>query len=201
MCLSFAVDATGCEYVFWVAAVSLWLILCLMIRRIYRTYWNSFMRCSLLSSISHQSAGSIDDNLSLARFLYFVTFASGGSATSPGVSKLSVVERSKKMDCSRRVLAIGSAIFYPRSKFNPVLGGQRSDFREVCNFSTLLQYISKTINRSDIKLSPACSPFNAVQTSVSLHFFYGIFLARSVPEGNSVTPSVKSPESKLGQWP
>ena len=65
---------------------------------------------------------------------------SGGGGKPPGVSKLRVVKlREKKTaDSSRRVLAIGGAIFYPRSKFHPVLGGKRSNFREIGTFSTLL---------------------------------------------------------------
>ena len=66
--------------------------------------------------------------LTLARLPYFATFPVQGGCDPPGVSKLSVVELSEKKtaDCSRRVLAIDSAFFYPRSKMDPVLGGQRS---------------------------------------------------------------------------
>ena len=45
----------------------------------------------------------------------------------------------------------------------------------------------KTINRSRIKLSPACFPFNSEQNKVSLQFTDGIFATHSIPEGNSVT--------------
>ena len=55
-------------------------------------------------------------------------------------------------------------------------------------FSNLRYYISKTINRSDIKLSLACFMINFVQSYVSLLFLGGIFMAHSVPEVNSVTP-------------
>ena len=44
----------------------------------------------------------------------------------------------KPADCPRRILGIGGAIFGPRSIFDPVLGGQRSSFREIGNFSNLL---------------------------------------------------------------
>ena len=77
--------------------------------------------------------------LTLARLPYFATFASAGGvvATPPGVSKLCIVElRGKTADCSRRVLAIGSAFFDPRPKNDPVLGDQMSNFREIGNFST-----------------------------------------------------------------
>ena len=91
------------------------------------------------------------------------------------------------MDCSRRVLAIGSAFYDARSKFDPVLGVKGQIFAKLAIFLTLRQYILKSINRSDIKLSPACSPFNSVRSYVSLKFLDGIFAAHSVPEGNSVT--------------
>ena len=58
----------------------------------------------------------------------------------PRVSKLSVVELSKKKttaDYSRRVRAIDGAFCGPRSKFDPVMIGQRSMFRKIVNFSTL----------------------------------------------------------------
>ena len=73
-----------------------------------------------------------------------------------------------------------------------------SNFRETGNLSILRQYISKTINRSDIKLSPVCSPFNSVQSYVSLLSFDGIFVADSVPEVNSVTPIGKIASGHTG---
>ena len=65
---------------------------------------------------------------------------------------LSVLELIKNTDCSRRVLAIGGAFFDARSIGDPVMRDQRSNFREIENFSALRAYISKTINRSYIKL-------------------------------------------------
>ena len=65
--------------------------------------------------------------------------------------------------------------------------GQRSNFSEIDTFSNILDAISKTINRSDIELSPACSPFNSEENEVSLQFIDGIFVTHSIPEGNSVT--------------
>ena len=44
-------------------------------------------------------------------------------------------------------------------------------------------------------------PFNSAQTYVYLSFLDEIFVGHSVPEGNGVTPSAKSPKGKLGQWP
>ena len=56
----------------------------------------------------------------------------------PHVSKLSVVELSKKAaNCSRRVLAIGGAFLDHRSIFVPVMRDQRSNVRKIDNFSTL----------------------------------------------------------------
>ena len=43
----------------------------------------------------------------------------------------------KAIDCSRRVLAIGGILFYPRSTFDLVMAGQRSTFGEIDVFSTL----------------------------------------------------------------
>ena len=49
----------------------------------------------------------------------------GGGCDPPRVSKLMVVELSKKIaDCSRRVLAIDGAFFCPRSIFDPVMRDQ-----------------------------------------------------------------------------
>ena len=39
-----------------------------------------------------------------------------------------------------------------------------SNFREIDNFSTLHEVISKTVKAIGIKLSPACSSFNSVDT-------------------------------------
>ena len=63
-------------------------------------------------------------------------------------------------DCSRRVLAIGGIMFGPRSIFDPVMAGQRSNFRKFHDFSTSRVDGIKTICRSVMKPSPACSPFN-----------------------------------------
>ena len=113
----------------------------------------------------------------------------GGGCDPPGVSKLSVVELSGKNqrialdEYSRLVVRF----FGPRSIFDPVMRGQRSNFREIGNFSNYIYCISKTIDRSDIRFSPACSPFNSQQYSVSLQFLDGIYVTHSVPEGYSVT--------------
>ena len=74
--------------------------------------------------------------------------------------------RKRPADCSRRVLAIGCIIFGLRSIFDPVMAGQRSNFRNFYDFSTLRVHISKTIYRSGMGPSPACSPFNSAQNEV-----------------------------------
>ena len=67
-----------------------------------------------------------------------------------------------------RVLAIGSVFFDPRSIFNPVMTGQLSNFRKIDNVSALHAYISKIMNRSDLKLSRAYSSFHSEQNRVLL---------------------------------
>ena len=85
-----------------------------------------------------------------------------------GVSKRSVVELSRKrpVDCARRLLAIGGIIFGPRLIFDPVMAGQRSNFRKFRDFLVSRVHISKTIDRSGMKPSPACFPFNSAQNEV-----------------------------------
>ena len=61
---------------------------------------------------------------------------------------------------------IGGVIFGPRSIFDPVMAGQRSNFRKFHDFSTSRVRISKTIDRSGMRSSPACSPFNYAQNEV-----------------------------------
>ena len=46
------------------------------------------------------------------------------------------------------------------------MAGQRSNFRKFLDFSNLRVHISKTINRSGMGPSPACSPFNSAQNEV-----------------------------------
>ena len=57
-------------------------------------------------------------------------------------------------------------MFGPRSIFDPVMAGQRSNFRKFYDFSTLRVHISKTIYRSGMGPSPACFPFNSAQNEV-----------------------------------
>ena len=93
----------------------------------------------------------------------------------------------KPADCSRRVLAIGGTFFDPRSIFDPIMRDQMSSIRKIDNFSTLHEDISIPINRRDIKLSLACSPFNSEQNQEQLPLIDGIFMTHTIPEGNSVT--------------
>ena len=72
--------------------------------------------------------------------------------------------RKRPADCARRVLAIGGIIFGPRSIFDPVMAGQRSNFRKFRYFLVSRVHISKTIDRSGMK--PACSPFNSASNVV-----------------------------------
>ena len=67
--------------------------------------------------------------------------------------------RKRPPDCSRRVLTIGSIMFGSRSIFDPVMTDQRSNFRKFHDSVSRVN-ISKTIDRSGMKPSPAYSPFN-----------------------------------------
>ena len=79
----------------------------------------------------------------------------------PSVAELSKKKNNKKttVDCFRGVPTRDRkfVLFYLRSIFGPVMRGRRLDFSEIGKLSALQAYISITINRSDIKLSPARS--------------------------------------------
>ena len=62
--------------------------------------------------------------------------------SNPMVIKLSGKKTSGLLS---RVLAFGGAFFDPRSIFELVLRGQRSNFREIDKFSNLHQYISSDV--------------------------------------------------------
>ena len=92
--------------------------------------------------------------------------------------------------------------FYTRSKCDPILRGHRSHFREIGISSRLQVNVSKTIYRSELKLSLSCSVFNSEQNDILCRYFGRIFVMLSIPEGNNVTlAEKKSPEDKLGQCP
>ena len=104
--------------------------------------------------------------LALARKRRFATFAGvGGGWCDPPPwrfqTKRRRASRKRPADCARRVLAIGGIIFGPRSIFDPVMAGQRSNFRKFRDFLVSRVHISKSINRSGMKPSPAYSPFNS----------------------------------------
>ena len=109
--------------------------------------------------------------LTLARKPCFATFAGvGGGGVRPPLwrfqTKRRRASRKRPEDCSRRVLAIGGIIFGPRSIFDPAMAGQMSNFRKFHDFSTSRVDGIKTIYRSGMKPSPACSPFNYAQNVV-----------------------------------
>ena len=89
----------------------------------------------------------------------------GGGCNPPplGISKRSVVELSGK-DQRIALAEYSRLVVLFRSIFDPVMAGQRSNFRKFYDFSTLRVYISKTIYRSGMGPSPACSPFNSAQS-------------------------------------
>ena len=87
-----------------------------------------------------------------------------------GVSKRSVVELSGKdqqivlAEYSRLVVLFLVLGQYLTQLW--LVKAQRSNFRKFHDFSTLRVHISKTIYRSGMKLSPACSPFQSAQNEV-----------------------------------
>ena len=74
--------------------------------------------------------------------------------------------RKRPVDAPRRDLAIAHIVFGPRSIFDLVRSGQRSNFREKWHFLTLHAHSGVSMCRSDLKPSPACSSFNSEQDSV-----------------------------------
>ena len=63
---------------------------------------------------------------------------------------------------------IGGAFFYPKLIFDPVMSVQRSNFGKINNFSNFTVNLIKTMNRSDLTLSPTCSSFNPEQNGALL---------------------------------
>ena len=87
----------------------------------------------------------------------------GGGTTPPppGDRPLMVVELlGKPVDASRRDLAIAHIVFSPRSTFDLVRSGQRSNFRVKLHFLGLHAHSGVSVGRSDLKPSPACSLSN-----------------------------------------
>ena len=71
--------------------------------------------------------------LTLARIRCFTTFGRTGGCDPPPFWRFSRLVYSR---LAYRVLAIGGIIFGPRSIFDPVMAGQRSNFRKFYDFST-----------------------------------------------------------------
>ena len=90
--------------------------------------------------------------------------------------------RKKPVDAPRRDLAIAHIVFSPRSKFDLLRSGQRSNFREKWHFLSLHAHSGVSMCRSDLKPSPACSPFNSEQYKVLLLYPAAIFSIRSAPK-------------------
>ena len=82
----------------------------------------------------------------------------------------------------------------------------KGQFSPNLRFSTLRTNIASTMRYSrrhiptDIKLSPACSPFNSKQNRMLLQFIDGVFVTLASQKGIASHSSSKSPEGKLGQW-
>ena len=86
------------------------------------------------------------------------------------------------VDASRWDLAIAHIVFSPRSTFDLVRSGQRSNFRENWHFSDLHANSGVSMCRIDLKPSPACSPFNSEQDSVLLLYPVTTCSIRSAPK-------------------
>ena len=69
--------------------------------------------------------------------------------------------------------------FGPRSTFDLVRSGQRSNFSEKFHFLDLHAHSGVSMCRSELKPSPACSPFNSEQDRVLLLYSVAIFSIRS----------------------
>ena len=90
--------------------------------------------------------------------------------------------RKKPVDAPRRDLAIAHIVFGPRSIFDLVRSGQRSNFREKWHFLALHAHSGVSMCRSDLKPSPACSSFNSEQDRMFLLYPVAIFSIRSAPK-------------------
>ena len=128
--------------------------------------------------------------LTLARFPYFATLASGGGGgggwydpppwrSAPDGRRAS---RKKPVDVSRWDLSIAHVVFSPRSIFDLVRSGQRSNFREKWHFLDLHANSGDSMCRIDLKHSPACSPFNSEQDRVFLLYPITTCSIRSAPK-------------------
>ena len=148
----------------------------------------------------HQS----EDNLTLA-ISSSLTAQRGGGATPPPPwrfqSKHRRALRKKSAYSFSWVLAIGGTFFDPRSKFDPVMGGQRPNFPEISIFSDLRVHISKTIQR--IEMKPLSLKLRSILSRMT--YCFGILIKyllciASRKEITSLSPG-KSPDGKLGERP
>ena len=146
------------------------------------SYWRKTTRGA-------QRAPPSGRGLTLARFPYFATFASGGGGggwydpppwrSAPDGRRAS---RKKPVDASRWNLAIAHIVFSPRSIFDLVRSGQRSNFREKLHFLALHANSGVSMFRIDLKPSPTCFPFNSEQDSVLLLYPVTTCSIRSAPK-------------------
>ena len=95
--------------------------------------------------------------LTLARFLHFATLATGGRGRPPWrlETKRLRAQRKEPADCSRRVLAIGSAFFFILGQKLTPFWGSKVKFSGNWQFFKFALSYFKSIDRNDIRFSPA----------------------------------------------
>ena len=143
--------------------------------------WQTFTRFITPSMARAHTAAGTDRTarliavLTLARKSCFATLAGvegGGGCDLPWrfQTKRRRASRKRPADCPRRVLAIGGIIFGPRSIFDPVMAGRRTNFRKFHDFLTSRVDSVKTIYRSGMKPSPALFPVQfSIKCGVLMH--------------------------------
>ena len=144
-------------------------------------------------------------------FLITRTVRGGGGGTTPpwrSAPDGRRASRKKPVDAPRRDLAIAHIVFGPRSIFDLVRSGQRSNFREKWHFFALHAHSGVSMCRSDLKPSPACYSFNSEQDRMLLLYPAAIFSIRSAPKYNGITLAGRhrrngqnSNWSNDGDWP
>ena len=120
-------------------------------------------------------------------FLITRTVRGGGVGTTPPPWRSAPdgprASRKRPVDAPRRDLAIAHIVFGPRSIFDLVRSGQRSNFREKWHFLALHAHSGVSMCRSDLKPSPACFSLNSEQDRVILLYPVAIFSIRSASGG------------------
>ena len=87
------------------------------------------------------------------------------------------------------MFAIGGAIFDPsRSIFDPVLGVKGQIFAKSAIFNSALVYFENYKSQQHKTFTSVYLVQFCTILCIVITFIDGIFAARSVPEGNSVTP-------------